>query len=224
MSTKPYTIETIGRGKSRQIRITQGQHSWTGKTEKEAVAARDVDIQRFLEERFLEPILLRLPDGETAVASCGLSGWNYGKYKAQTSDNGEIECRYSGSVQYGRTRQQCERDMRCNAADQAIKIGRAESGFKVEFDGLTYFSSVNEVEDVYDHIVCIAFVRAFRQLEVREGSAQINLHTAACQASDAMRDRLAKMKFLSLSLKYALTTAVDIVSGINAAAAQEVKP
>lgn len=204
MKAKPYTVETVGRGKSRQVLVRQGRHQWTGKDLRLALVAREADLNRMLAERFTDPVCIRMPDGDTLVAHCGLEGWNYQHYRAEPTANGEVELRYGGSIQTGRDRHKCERDMRRHAADLAVKIGAESDGWPVVCDGLSYLkASVCEVEDIVDQLAKVCFVRGFMIAKARGDS---EAHAAGCKASDDMRRSL-PASFHSLPLTCALVMA-----------------
>ena len=197
-TSKPYTVESVGRGKARQVLVRQGPHQWLGKDLKNALAQRNADIDRMLAERYTDPVLLRLPDGEIAVAHCALGGWNYQKYEAAPRPNGEVQLRYGGSYQTGRSRHACERDMRRHAADLAIKIGAESDGWPILCDGLIYLrDSVCEAEDISAQLARVAFVRGFLVAKAR-GLSDSATHEAGCKASDDMRKRTNYFHRLSL--------------------------
>lgn len=155
------------RGKILGFNLTQGRKTWTAKTETEALAAREADIANMCAD-YGDPIILDSPDGnleERMIAYSTIQGWRYGfarKHPDQRSifvDYRNVEHAVNGNGNYA-TRQECERRMRCHAADIAIRLGPAPD-FAVLDDGLDYLRDGSiELEDIFNQLDKVAWCRA----------------------------------------------------------------
>ena len=162
------TIEKVkdSRGKILAYELRQGDRHWSAPTEAEALAARETDIQRATEECDF-PILLTSPTNDpTEIALLGyrvLGAWRYGFVRKPTAHGLDLEC-FGGSGEY-KTRAECERSMRCHAAQMAVRIGPFDGGSEIICDGLAYLvhevgHRVNSIKEFHDQMVYVAYCRA----------------------------------------------------------------
>lgn len=166
-------VKTV-RNKVTGYELRQGVKSWSGKTVADAIAARDAEIADACAE-YAHPIILPSPHsddpiGSVVVAYLTIGGWWYGfarPYYVAGEPATERQYTISGSGFY-RTRRECERKMRCHAADIAIRIGPAPE-CAVLCDGFAYLRgcSAIDVEDVKAHCVRLAVTRAYHVAKAR---------------------------------------------------------
>lgn len=158
------TIEKVkdSRGKILAYELRQGDKHWSAPTEAEALAARETDIQRACEE-CNSPIVLESPTDDPAELLCGfrvLGAWRYSLIRKEVArTDKKLEC-HGGYGEY-KTRAECERHMRIDAARLAVRIGPFAEGCEVLSDGLDYLDrSANEVEDFREQRCHVAFCQA----------------------------------------------------------------
>ena len=153
------------KGKILCYELTQGDKVWRDRTAAQAIEAREADIQRTTEESDL-PIVLESPtDDPTEIALCGfrvLGAWRYGFVRKPTAHGLGLDC-FGGSGEY-KTRAECERSMRSDAARLAIRIGPCAEGCEVLADGLDYLDAslggANTAEDFREQMIHVAYCRA----------------------------------------------------------------
>lgn len=142
--------------------LTQGAHCWIGKTEAEAIAAREADIAKIFADS-MAPIVLPTPHkediGGIMIGYPDAGGWWYGFARPHTSADGKPLMYYHHSVSargiYA-TRRECDREMRTHAARIAIEIGPAPE-CAIVCDGYAYLrSEAVRVEDIVRHNIQIA--------------------------------------------------------------------
>lgn len=142
--------------------VKQGRKEWHGKSEAEALAAREADIAQACEE-YHDPIVLESPHPDepntVMIAHFALGGWRYGFYRMSPKE-GQPHTFYASGIGSGyRTRRECERRMRCHAADIAIRIGPAPE-YAILSDGCDYLQDSScEHEDITNALVKAAYVR-----------------------------------------------------------------
>jgi hypothetical protein len=162
------TIEKVkdSRGKILAYELRQGDRHWSAPTEAQALAAREADIQRACEE-YNTPIILESPTDDPTELLCGfrvLGAWRYSLIRKEIARTGtkKLEC-HGGYGEY-KTRAECERAMRSDAARLAIRIGPYAEGCEVLADGLDYLdaslSGVNTAEDFREQMIHVAYCRA----------------------------------------------------------------
>lgn len=145
--------------------LTQGDKVWREPTAAQAIAAREEDIQRVTEESDF-PILLTSPTDDPAeIALLGyrvLGAWRYGFVRKPTAHGLDLDC-FGGSGEF-KTRAECERSMRCHAAQMAVRIGPFSEGCEVLADGLDYLDAslggVSAAEDFREQMIHVAYCRA----------------------------------------------------------------
>jgi hypothetical protein len=153
------------KGKILCYELTQGDKVWREPTAAQAIEAREADIQRTTEESDLPIMLVNPTDDPTEIALCGfrvLGAWRYGFVRKPTAHGLGLDC-FGGSGEY-KTRAECERSMRCHAAQMAVRIGPFSEGCEVLADGLDYLdaslSGVNTAEDFREQMIHVAYCRA----------------------------------------------------------------
>lgn len=162
------TIEKVkdSRGKILAYELRQGSKVWREPTAAQAIEAREADIQRTTEESDLPIMLVNPTDDPTESALCGfrvLGAWRYGFVRKPTAHGLGLDC-FGGSGEY-KTRAECERSMRCHAAQMAVRIGPFSEGCEVLADGLYYLDAslggVNTAEDFREQMIHVAYCRAY---------------------------------------------------------------
>ena len=162
------TIEKVkdSRGKILAYELRQGDKVWREPTAVQAIEAREADIQRTTEESDL-PIVLESPTDDPTELVCGfrvLGAWRYSLIRKEIARTGtkKLEC-HGGYGEY-KTRAECERAMRSDAARLAIRIGPFSEGCEVLVDGLYYLDAslggVNTAEDFREQMIHVAYCRA----------------------------------------------------------------
>lgn len=155
------------KGKILCYELTQGDKVWREPTAAQAIEAREADIQRTTEESDL-PIVLESPTDDPTELVCGfrvLGAWRYSLIRKEIARTGtkKLEC-HGGYGEY-KTRAECERAMRSDAARLAIRIGPYAEGCEVLADGLDYLdaslSGVNTAEDFREQMIHVAYCRAY---------------------------------------------------------------
>ena len=179
---KPYTIEPIKDLRGRKItgyRVKQGAREWHAKTSKEALALRESDIAQACADRH-DPIILS-NGADTWIGYFTFpDGWRFGRIGDRTPD-GSSEMYGSGNY---KTRKECERFMRCNAASQSCKFGDGPD-FAVVDDACDFLrSSAVNPSDIVDHLVSLAWQRGARIAKAQ--GYKVNLHPNS--AGDVIAD------------------------------------
>ena len=110
-------------------------------------------------------MLVNPTDDPTEIALCGfrvLGAWRYGFVRKPTAHGLGLDC-FGGSGEY-KTRAECERSMRSDAARLAIRIGPCAEGCEVLADGLDYLDAslggANTAEDFREQMIHVAHCRA----------------------------------------------------------------
>ena len=154
------------KGKILCYELTQGDKVWRDRTAAQAIEAREADIQRTTEESDL-PIVLESPTDDPTELVCGfrvLGAWRYSLIRKEIARTGtkKLEC-HGGYGEY-KTRAECERAMRSDAARLAIRIGPCAEGCEVLADGLDYLDAslggANTAEDFREQMIHVAYCRA----------------------------------------------------------------
>ena len=154
------------KGKILCYELTQGDKVWREPTAAQAIEAREADIQRATEESDLPIMLVNPTDDPTEIALCGfrvLGAWRYGFVRKPTAHGLGLDC-FGGSGEY-KTRAECERSMRCHAAQMAVRIGPFDGGSEIIRDGLAYLihevgHRVNTIAEFRDQMVYVTYCRA----------------------------------------------------------------
>lgn len=193
------TVTTLKnmRGRVTGYKVKQGQWTWSAETAEEALASREADIAHTFSLLNVAPIILPSPVADEPeamlVAYFAVEGWNYGFMRPPLIDDpGRVQPRSIGSSGNFRTRRECERRMRCHAAQLAIRLGPAPT-FEVIADGLDWLDSDTcETQDVVDQLVRVAMDRAHKaakdsKLELGFPGATVEVYVADAAARERRR-------------------------------------